>query len=145
LSSHSNERVMKLKISALIFLLFAQTLAYQISLPDIVLCVGDNGHIALEVGNSDNGCVLHPSFNNISQGHHAVTNRQHLDADYCMDIVLDWHLSSAQLKHDSKAQHGIRFSNYIIINPAIHIVKYEQSDTLPNPGVEIARSTILII
>lgn len=141
---------MKLKISALIFLLFAQTLAYQVSLPDIVLCVGDNGHIALEAGNSDTGCVLHPSFNNISQGHHAITNRQHLDDDYCTDIVLDWHLSSAQLKHDSKTQRVIRFSNNIIINPqiinpAIHIVKYEQSDALPNPGVEIARSTILII
>ncbi len=144
------KQVMKLKISALIFLLFAQAMAYQVSLPDIVLCVGDNGHIALEEGNSDNGCALHPSFNNISQDHHAVTDRQHLDADHCMDILLDWHLSSAQLKHDSKTQRGIQFPNYIIINPqiinpTIHIVKYEQSDTLPNPGVEIARSTILII
>lgn len=139
----------KSKTIALIILLFAQTLVYQVSLPDLVLCVGDDGHIALEKGNDNGQCILHPSQIRVSHNEFVVL-KPHQDADHCVDFVLDWHLSSIQLKHTIHQFQKISPSVIIVANLltdpfTIRVGNNPDNKIARLHGVDILRSTILLI
>jgi hypothetical protein len=75
------------------FFILTQALFFQVDLPQLVLCFGDDGHIALE--NSDGVACGHPE-NLLAK---AVKKLQSISGrhDDCKDVILDWHFSNADL------------------------------------------------
>jgi hypothetical protein len=75
------------------FFVLVQALFFQVDLPQLVLCFGDDGHIALE--NSD-GVICDHQENVLAK---AVKKLQSISGrhDDCKDVVLDWHFSNADL------------------------------------------------
>ncbi len=141
---------MKIKSYTLILLLLAQTLLYQVSLPRLVLCIGDDGHVAIEEADTAVDCFMHPP----EAGHSAyapnLVRAIHPATDPCVDIVLDWHLSMAQYKHDSPQVTKIP---YVVLSLApatdnsikLNIINRDDQSAIRTSGTLIARSIILLI
>lgn len=76
--------------TALLQLLLLQTAFFQVDLPEIVLCFGNDGHIAIEKTDADI-CGLESDYcSNIN----AVETIKSVHGD-CTDLILDWHFSNA--------------------------------------------------
>lgn len=86
--------LMKKQISIiLITLVFAQTLLFQVDLPELVLCFGDDGHVAIEQASDsahEHNEIQDISYMDVFQ----AFNSRH---DDCTDIELDWHFSNADV------------------------------------------------
>ena len=77
----------------LVHLLFLQTLFFQVDLPELVLCFGEDGHVAIEKA-IDNACE--------HDGDTALQNIVKIKTikplhDDCTDIKLDWHFANADI------------------------------------------------
>ena len=72
-------------------LLFIQALFFQVDLPELVLCFGDDGHIAIEATSAAE-CSYDNDGHNTTAGVFQVLNEKH---DDCNDLKLDLHFSNA--------------------------------------------------
>jgi hypothetical protein len=85
---------MKKQISKILtYLLFLQSLFFQVDLPELVLCFGDDGHVAIEV-TSEADCVYDNDTPNTKASAFQVLNEKH---DDCNDLKLDLHFSNADV------------------------------------------------
>ncbi len=141
---------MKLKTYALTLLLLAQTLLYQVSLPQLVLCIGDDGHVAFEEANTSGACFIHPPETKPLAYAPVRVQAVHPATDHCVDIFLDWHLSMAQYKHDSKQvkkMPSLVLSQTIPVDYStkLNIINNDEQSAIHTSGTLIARSIILLI
>jgi len=141
---------MKIKTYILTLLLFAQTLLYQVSLPQLVLCIGEDGHVAIEGATEDEACLIHPLSTKNLEATAPLFQFIHDQADHCVDIFLDWHLSIAQYKHDSKLIKRMPVSGILQPLPTdystnINIINTDEQSVIHTSGTLIARSIILLI
>jgi hypothetical protein len=75
-------------------LLFLQTLLFQVDLPDLVLCFGDDGHIAIEKSKKTD-CVREDGTYNLANNIYRAYDQNHSD---CNDVTLDLHFSDADIQ-----------------------------------------------
>ncbi len=141
---------MKIKTYALTFLLLAQTLLYQVSLPQLVLCIGDDGHVAIEEAMTDSVCFIHPPAARSPEYATALLQDIHPDTGPCVDIFLDWHLSMAQYKQDTKL--AKKMPSMVIsqtlpteYSTKLNIINSDEQSAIHTSGTLIARSIILLI
>ena len=77
-------------------LIIAQSMIFQVSSPQLVLCIGDEGHIAVEVSDdrhSDNeNYYFEALFDKSNSLHHLLNNN-------CIDISLDYHFGSSHISN----------------------------------------------
>ncbi len=127
------------------FFILIQALFFQVDLPQLVLCFGDDGHIALE--NNDGVACGHPE-NMLAK---AVKKLQSISEqhDACKDVILDWHFSNADL---TKIKNNIpKVSSYFVqFFPSINKVNalsFIQKIFLieKNTTIESIHTTVLLI
>lgn len=138
---------MKKQISKiLIALVFAQTLLFQVDLPELVLCFGEDGHVAIEKA-SDNACE--------HDGDTALQNIVKIKTikplhDDCTDITLDWHFSNADIV--KKTNNNIKNISSGFLSQALqHTSEYpvkntsQQSANTNKHTITALQSTVLLI
>ena len=74
------------------FSMLVQAAVFQVALPNLVLCFGDDGHVAFELQNGSSQCDHNISVSNIFSFHpeNELTEIAGMD---CTDIDLHFHLS----------------------------------------------------
>lgn len=80
-------------------LLFLQALFFQVDLPDLVLCFGGDGHIAIEVSEETD----HNHDDNLSNSAKYFQFKDQKPED-CNDLTLDLHFSNA---HVNKSKNNV--------------------------------------
>ena len=76
------------------FLVLFQSFLFKVSLPELVLCFGEDGHVALEGSVKDLDHKHKKDHLNELIKIQQTYNQKHND---CMDINLDWHFSDANI------------------------------------------------
>ncbi len=149
--SIEDRNMIKIKTFLLSLLLLSQTLLYQVSLPQLVLCIGEDGHVAIEGATEEATCLAHPlSFSGVAPNA-TLYQAYHEQADDCVDIFLDWHMGIAQYKHESKLVKTMPLAlrNQIIpheyTNRTNIINNDDEQSAIHISGTQIARSIILLI
>ena len=139
-------------LSFLLSLLFlGQSLLYQVSLPQRVLCIGEDGHVAIEESTEDDVCMAHPNDTDPGGMYTYRYRTLHQDEDNCTDIILDTHLGTARLMQDySKLGKRISLPLLFCITPheivnKNHPITPDQQSAIHSSGTQIARSIILLI
>lgn len=125
-------------------LVLMQSLVFQLSQPDTVLCIGDNGHITLEQKGTDKHCN-HPSdpflFDQLAG------NDFH--EDDCMDISLEQHLESADKKHEDiqRKSSGNRSYRVDVIHPLSTGIKNQinRRNNIFPPELDALKGIVLLI
>lgn len=131
------------------FFLTLQAMVFQVALPDVVLCFGDDGHIAFELQGKTNQCDHDDVVSNFIPYLSDEETNEIAGID-CTDIKLHFHTSFAN--KISKKNFTI-FTN--ITYERLDIWKVNENPTDPSlitpesfphhPIKEILQSTILII
>ncbi|KAA3616767.1 MAG: hypothetical protein D8M58_17320 [Calditrichaeota bacterium] len=101
----------------LAFFVLIQSLLFQVSLPELVLCFGDDGHIALESSERD---ADHKHDKNHFSDLVKLFNQN--DSDDCTDINLDWHFSNADVI--KKSNKNLNHNSFVFVpNALLHTSK----------------------
>lgn len=94
-------------------LIVAQSMIFQISSPQLVLCIGGEGHIAVEVSDdrhSDNeNHHFEALFDKSNSLHHLLNNN-------CIDIPLDYHFGNSHISNKKNSDFPVFQQNYYSIN-----------------------------
>lgn len=130
----------------LIKLLFAQALLFQVDLPQLVLCFGDDGHIAIE---KTNGSMSEHEGLHFTKAAAVLQTINEAHAD-CTDIKLDWHFSNAKIVKLKNKTFRDNTSLYVPFSPLQHANLFlTRAYTIrPNLNVQTAQvihTTILLI
>lgn len=139
----------KFQIITLSFVLLLQAIFFQIAMPNLILCFGDDGHIAFEWQTDDDDCtpgnpVIRMMFSKSGQEY-----RETPELD-CTDINLHFHLSSAE-KNQSKKHSLTQAKTYV--SPKVWISQHHnpfisnkhQYQSSSDQIMEIVQSTVLLI
>ena len=136
-----NKRIAK----TLVYLLFLQTLLFQVDIPEVILCFGDDGHISLENTNFNNcehdtNLTLFPILkeNNNKEIHNT-----------CVDINLDLHFSNPNIQKNRSFITVDQSIFYLTLytNPACQYSRFisKYNLTLHNQSTEKISNTVLLI
>jgi hypothetical protein len=141
-----NKIAYKIIISLLSLLLLVYSTVLQFSLPAVVLCFGDDGHIAFEQSELENPCVDTTEHGDYLIGSHE--NLSHQDED-CNDIPLINLYSIPFIEKESKSK-TLKLSiveNYSKFTNTSFISQFNivQKSTTNHPILECLQSTILLI
>lgn len=96
------------------FMILIQSMIFQVSSPDFILCIGDEGHFAVEIStnehhsNVENHCS-NTFFNKITSQHHFQNND-------CIDISLDYHFDNSHIKRFQFSVNPIHYEKFISLN-----------------------------
>ena len=86
-------KILKIFLSLLII---AQSMIFQVSAPQLVLCVGDEGHVAVEVSENSHSDIDAHNFKALFAENRT---KHHLINDDCFDIPLDYHFGSSHISN----------------------------------------------
>lgn len=142
----SREKKIKSAAKLLATLLFLQSLFFQVDLPQLVLCFGPDGHIALERTSNPANCHENDSVSETA----ALLTVPEFGHDQCDDVSLDWHFSRAA-KNVLKKSYIAQINNAVLTYPYSNLseVRLNVSATnlyKTNPRLEtLLKSTVLII
>ena len=124
-------------------LLFLQALFFQVDLPELVLCFGDDGHVAIEK-KVETECDI-DDFHDVSNQIFQILDPRE---DDCNDLTLDLHFSNADIQ---KNKNNIPLSNsklyiptFLNINHSLntnHIILSSNNKQLTNTLL----TTVLLI
>lgn len=94
-----NKNMNKKKSATFVLLLFFQSLVFQIDIPHVILCFGDDGHISLE--KSNNIICEHNSNPDLSR----IIYENKIKATHgdCTDINLDLHFSYPNIQKNKSS------------------------------------------
>ena len=134
-----------LGVSLLSLLMLVYTTVLQFSIPSVVLCFGDDGHIAFEQSDANFNCVDINEDSNLP-----VSNTPDLigQSDDCQDIPLLNVLSTLYLEKDTKIKIKLDIidENVNIINIST-FSHFERNHfyTVIHPSMKSLQATILLI
>ncbi len=132
-----------------VFLILIQSMLTQISLPQIVLCLGKDGHVAIETADhrEQNPLVAAAADKILIPANYTFHD---FSEENCVDISLERHNGDANLQSYRKV-----FLNQAYSAPFIDIRENEPPFTpqailadllrTPSPGLETLRSVVLLI
>lgn len=85
----------------IIFSLFMQTLFFQVALPSLVLCFGEDGHIGFEWNDTSTKCEFDAP---VQQSNFNIEIKDYLEKPEtdCTDINLHFHVSFAEKSNNQK-------------------------------------------
>lgn len=133
----------------LIFALFMQTLFFQVALPSLVLCFGEDGHIAFEWNDTSTQCKFDAP---VQQSNFNVEIKDYLEKPEtdCTDINLHFHNSLAEKSKNQKYPTNINKSflpDYISDLKKFNKYTYPklQSTIETNHILDDIQNTVLII
>ena len=93
-------------------LVLLQSLSLQVSVPETVLCIGDDGHIMLEREGIDIHCQLPTEADILTE-----TANNDFHEDNCVDIPLKNHLENAELIKTTNLKTNISpRNNHFMVN-----------------------------
>jgi len=126
-------------------LVLLQSLAIQISIPETVLCIEDNGYIMLEKSGTDIHCEY---LTETSQGDETAENIFH--ESNCIDIPLEKQLQNAVLKKSPNHKIYKKHHNSILSVDHLNSLSFKnQKSTLDYPNSltlpAIHKNVILLI
>ena len=137
---------MKKQISKILtHLLFLQALFFQVDLPELVLCFGEDGHIAIEKA-IEKDCRHDNDKFNIAYKILLAFDQKH---DACNDLNLDLHFSNANVKKNKNNVPQNNSNIYILAfskhnNNYLNTKKKIQTTT-NKQTINIIHNTILLI
>jgi len=127
-------------------LILAYSTILQFSIPSIVLCFGDDGHIAFEQSDDDYQCVdLGDNKDHLQNKHKNLSHQE----DDCRDIPLITVLSNLYLEKDGKVK-TVKFCQdstiikYKNTNLVSH-VGFSKQATIIHSSMKSLHTTILLI
>jgi len=137
---------MKLKSVKIILALFVliQSFLFNVSLPELVLCFGEDGHVAIEKA-SNNSCD-HDDEHLTKLENEEKINERHED---CTDLNLDWHFSNADIKlknyipHNNSSKYSVNPLLKFSDNTFRHLNKSQFNPNLNN--LNSIRTTVFLI
>lgn len=136
-------------IITLIFVLFLQTIFFQVAIPNLILCFGKDGHIAFEWLPEDDDCTPGNPINHILFSGHEQEYREIPEVD-CTDINLHWHPASAE-KRQNQRHLLTQVKTYVSIKVLTrenksHLISYTLQHKSPSdPIIETVQGTVLLI
>ncbi len=95
--------IMTISRVILSYLFFMQSMLFQVSLPDFVLCFGDNGHVAVEAADNKEHCVNEfssPEAVNFTK----IVALPNIPLNVCSDVSLDTQWQHVIIKQSEKHQ-----------------------------------------
>ena len=144
-SKISKRNISIIGYSFLAVLVLLQSLVFQVSYPDTVLCIGDDGHVMFEKVGTDTHCD-HPSD--------PLLLDQLAENDFhendCVDIPLKQHLENAYFKHkvekriDKSDRHFIVEINYLT-KQSVRDLNFSHNYFACLPSLDAVKSVVLLI
>ena len=143
---NKNKRINRITILFLSGLILAYSTILQFSIPSIVLCFGDDGHIAFEQSDDDYQCVDFGDNKDHLQNKHKNLSHQE---DDCQDIPLMTVLSTLYLEKDGKIK-TVKVSGGSVKvstkkSDLVSHVDLDRETTIIHSSMKILQSTILLI
>jgi hypothetical protein len=141
-----NKTINKITLPLLSLLILTYSTVLQFSIPSIVLCFGDDGHIAFEQSEEDFPCTDLGDHNNHRADNH--TDLAHQDDD-CEDIPLINLFSTPFLEKNGKSK-DIKATTIEIYSKSINAhtvsnLELNKDSTIIHSSLKSLQSTILLI
>ena len=141
-----NKTTNKITISLLSLLILGYSTVLQFSMPSVVLCFGDDGHIAFEQSEDDSQCAdLGDHKDHLADNHNDLSHQN----DDCKDIPLINLLSTPYLDKDGKSK-IVKLAVVDTISKTINAYSISHCDinknsTIIHSSMKSLQATILLI